>query len=142
MSSLYVIFIASLKIALNQLARHKVRSFLTLLGILIGVGAVVTIVSLGEGLRQFFNSSIGGAASADMVYVMPKGRVEPGHINTGLKPFKNRDLAMVKESEFVATAFGGNAKENTPIKHGWKTENVMLQNYNSESFALDKMEIE
>jgi putative ABC transport system permease protein len=141
MSSLYVIFIASLKIALNQLARHKVRSFLTLLGILIGVGAVVTIVSLGEGLKQFFNSSIGGAAAADMVYIMPKGHIEPGHINNQLKPFKNRDLAMVNGSEYVSSAFGGNAKEGTPIKHGWRTENVMLQNYDSQSFELDRMEI-
>src|SRR5437773_11643227 len=101
MSSLYVIFIASLRIALAQLARHKVRSFLTLLGILIGVGAVVTIVSLGEGLKQFFNSSIGSSASTDLVFVMPKTAHDPGHIAKLAKPFKNRDLAAIQDSEFV-----------------------------------------
>lgn len=50
MNSLYVYLWTSVRLAMRQLVRHKVRSFLTLLGILIGVSAVVAIVSLGEGL--------------------------------------------------------------------------------------------
>jgi putative ABC transport system permease protein len=141
MSSIYVLLFASLRIALTQLARHKVRSFLTLLGILIGVGAVVTIVSLGEGLKQFFNSSIGSAAAADLIYIMPDVPMEPGRLSNDRVPFRNRDLAMVRGSEYVKDAFGGNAGENVLIKHGWRTETVMLQNYDGASFALDAMEI-
>jgi putative ABC transport system permease protein len=39
------------KIALNALARNKMRSFLTALGIIIGVGAVIAMVSIGQGAK-------------------------------------------------------------------------------------------
>jgi putative ABC transport system permease protein len=40
----------SLKIALNSLASNKLRSFLTMLGIIIGVGSVIALQSIGEGV--------------------------------------------------------------------------------------------
>lgn len=45
---LWVIF----KMAVRALAKNKVRSFLTMLGIIIGVGAVIAMVSLGQGAQQ------------------------------------------------------------------------------------------
>ncbi len=47
MNNLAVLLWSSFKLALRQLVRHKVRSFLTMLGLFIGVGGVVAIVSLG-----------------------------------------------------------------------------------------------
>ncbi len=41
-----------IKIALRALARNKARSFLTALGIIIGVGSVIAMVSLGQGAQQ------------------------------------------------------------------------------------------
>ena len=37
------------RVALMALARNKMRSFLTALGIIIGVGAVIAMVSIGQG---------------------------------------------------------------------------------------------
>ncbi|MBI5647938.1 MAG: ABC transporter permease [Ignavibacteriae bacterium] len=42
----------SLSIALQSLALHKTRSFLTMLGIIFGVGAVIAMLSIGEGARR------------------------------------------------------------------------------------------
>ena len=42
-------FFENFKMALNSLVSHKMRSFLTMLGIIIGISSVITIVSLGEG---------------------------------------------------------------------------------------------
>ena len=41
-----------LKISLKALNKNKVRSILTMLGIIIGVGAVIAMVSLGQGAQQ------------------------------------------------------------------------------------------
>ena len=41
----------SFKLALNSLRTSKMRAFLTMLGIIIGVGAVIVILSLGSSLR-------------------------------------------------------------------------------------------
>jgi putative ABC transport system permease protein len=40
------------KVAFKSIARNKMRSLLTMLGIIIGVGAVITLVALGEGSQQ------------------------------------------------------------------------------------------
>ncbi len=40
-----------LRVALMALTRHKTRSFLTMLGVVIGVGAVIALVAAGEGAQ-------------------------------------------------------------------------------------------
>ena len=42
----------SLKLAAASLRANKWRSFLTMLGIIIGVTSVITVVSIGQGVRQ------------------------------------------------------------------------------------------
>src|SRR5712692_5821463 len=51
-------FFAILRIALRSLERHKLRSFLTMLGIVIGIAAVVASVSFGEGANQVMQAQI------------------------------------------------------------------------------------
>ena len=41
--------IMTLRIALRALGRNKLRAFLTMLGIIIGVGAVIAMVAIGDG---------------------------------------------------------------------------------------------
>ena len=41
-----------LKIALRAIAANKLRSFLTMLGIIIGVGSVITMLAIGQGSKQ------------------------------------------------------------------------------------------
>jgi putative ABC transport system permease protein len=52
-------FIKAFKHALNMVLHAKLRSWLTILGIVIGVAAVISIVSLGEGLQQDMNDQLG-----------------------------------------------------------------------------------
>ena len=42
----------SFDIGFNGLKSHKLRSFLTMLGIIFGVGAVIAMLSIGEGAKQ------------------------------------------------------------------------------------------
>ena len=44
-------FLESLKLSLSNLLSYKVRSFLTMLGIIIGIGAVIMMSSLGAGMK-------------------------------------------------------------------------------------------
>ena len=52
-----------LKIALRALARNKARSALTMLGIVIGVGSVIAMVSLGQGAQQQVKQQISSMGS-------------------------------------------------------------------------------
>jgi putative ABC transport system permease protein len=60
----------SLRFALNMLLHSKLRSWLTIIGIVIGVGAIIAIVSLGEGLQASVSSQLGGLG-ADLITVSP-----------------------------------------------------------------------
>lgn len=137
MSSLNVFLWQSLKMALKQLLRHKVRSFLTLLGILIGVGSVVAIVSLGEGLRGLFMQNIASAAAMDLIYIMPNVPLSQTRVNMPPKPFKNRDIEIIRASEYVDDVFAGHILNSVTVKHGWRSDNVMCQLVNHEYLPVD-----
>ncbi len=79
--------------ALKNLRSNKMRSFLTMLGIIIGVGAVITMVSLGEGARSQITEQI-NAIGSNLIIVSP-GRNSEDNIN-------NNTVELVAEaSEYI-----------------------------------------
>ncbi len=60
----------SLKLAVNILRHSKLRSWLTIVGIVIGVAAVVAIISIGEGMQQSIEERLGGLGS-DIITITP-----------------------------------------------------------------------
>ena len=56
--------------ALQNVWSNKLRTFLTLLGIIIGVGAVIAMISIGMGVRQQVQDSISSLGS-NMLIIMP-----------------------------------------------------------------------
>jgi putative ABC transport system permease protein len=58
------------KIALRALARNKLRAFLTMLGIIIGVGAVIAMVAIGEGAKSTIRSQI-SALGTNVLIILP-----------------------------------------------------------------------
>lgn len=63
-------FRESIAIAFNALVGNKLRSILTMLGIIIGVGAVIAMVSIGMGVRDKVSNSIAGLGS-NLIMVTP-----------------------------------------------------------------------
>ncbi len=59
-----------LKVALNALKRNKMRSFLTMLGIIIGVASVITMLAIGQGSKKSIQDQIASMGS-NMLFVMP-----------------------------------------------------------------------
>jgi len=59
----------SIRIALRGLSANKMRSLLTMLGIIIGVAAVIALVSVGEGVQSFVTTSFQGLGS-NLLFVM------------------------------------------------------------------------
>jgi putative ABC transport system permease protein len=66
--------IESIRIALRALAANKLRAALTMLGIIIGVGAVITLMSAGEGVQNYIAEQFAGLGS-NLLFVMP-GKLE------------------------------------------------------------------
>ena len=102
-------FIATVRLALRALARNKLRSGLTMLGIIIGVGAVIAMVALGQGAQQQVQQQI-AALGSNMLFVgagtMNRGGVHLGMGNT--QSLVESDVeAIVRECPAVAMAAPG-----------------------------------
>ena len=63
-----VFLLTIIRVALKALGLNKMRSILTMLGIIIGVGAVIAMVSIGQGAQATIAQQIASAGS-NMLYV-------------------------------------------------------------------------
>src|SRR5258708_21493227 len=72
---------AILKIAARALQRNKMRTVLTMLGIIIGVAAVIATVSIGNGAKAMVEKQI-GSLGQNVIQVL-SGSVTRGGLNTG-----------------------------------------------------------
>ena len=65
-----MLYFESMRMAWIALCSNKLRSLLTMLGIIIGVGAVIAMVSIGMGVRKSVNDSI-GKLGGNLLIIMP-----------------------------------------------------------------------
>src|SRR5207253_9911345 len=72
---------AIIRIAMRALARNKMRSGLTMLGIIIGVGAVIAMVGVGQGAQQQVQQQI--AAMGSNLLFVGAGTVTRGGMHMG-----------------------------------------------------------
>jgi len=86
--------ISILRLAMRALARNKMRSILTMLGIIIGVGAVIASVAVGEGASEQIQQQISNLGD-NMVWVEAGGRAVNG-VRTGSRGTKTLVMGDVK----------------------------------------------
>jgi putative ABC transport system permease protein len=99
-------WLMTLRIALRALARNKLRAFLTMLGIIIGVGAVIAMVAIGEGAKSTIRSQI-SALGTNVLIVLPGSNVQGGvRAGTGnVNTLVDQDArAMARELRSVSYA--------------------------------------
>ena len=90
----------TLLLALRSIRRNLMRSFLTILGIVIGVSAVVTMVTLGNGATLAIQNQISGLGT-NLLQVRPGQRMGPGSGGASAPSFKEID------ADAIATQIGG-----------------------------------
>jgi putative ABC transport system permease protein len=99
-------WLMTFRIALRALARNKLRAFLTMLGIIIGVGAVIAMVAIGEGAKSTIRAQIAGLGT-NVLIVLPGSnsqggvRLGTGNVNTLLD---SDARAIVRELRSVSFA--------------------------------------
>ncbi len=82
-----------LKVAVNALRRNKLRAFLTMLGIIIGVASVITMLAIGQGSKKSIEDQISSMGS-NMLFVMP-GTMRMGGVQQGSTTSKKLSLADI-----------------------------------------------
>ena len=83
----------TLVLALQELRRNAMRSALTILGIVIGVAAVIIMVTIGEGATVQVTEQI-ASLGTNLLVVRPGQRLGPGQ-RTSAEPFDLRDSKVI-----------------------------------------------
>jgi len=124
-----------LKIAVVALKRNKLRTFLTMLGIIIGVGSVIAMLAIGQGSKKSIQDQVSGMGS-NLIMVFPgsqfRGGVQKGHgssrslVLTDVEAILDNCPSVSKVSPEVRTsgqAIYGN--QNTPTTIYGGNENYL-----------------
>jgi len=114
---------STVAMSLRQIGRNKMRSFLTALGIVIGVGAVITMVHLGDAATRNVTDRI-ASMGQNLLMVSPGTRRRgPGGSRSEAKPFDER-IVKALESEVSGAIFAPSAGTRATVVLGntnWPT---------------------
>jgi putative ABC transport system permease protein len=135
----------SFRIAVRGLAANKLRSALTMLGIIIGVGAVITLLSVGEGVQAFVTEQFEGIGT-NLLFVIPNFGDRSGFVSarrTSTRssfltlddaralddPFRVPDaVAVVPEMQNYVQVVVGNRYANT-LLYGTTADYPQVRNF-------------
>ncbi|RKL63732.1 ABC transporter permease [Thermoanaerobacteraceae bacterium SP2] len=117
----------TIKIAFRSILDNKLRSFLTMLGIIIGVTSVIALVSIGQGTTSKVTEQIQSMGSNLLtVNIMGRGT------NTTL----NYEQAMEFSSSPYISGVAPIISDNVTVKHGNKNSQVQLQGTNADLLTV------
>jgi putative ABC transport system permease protein len=135
---------ALVKVALQSIRRNKLRTLLTILGMVIGVAAVITMVAVGFGAQQTIQEEIGGLGT-NMIMITPGTSVQGG-VSRGAGTFNRLtiiDVEKLRRESNLLTAvspvmtgygqiIGGNGNWRSRIE-GVSTQYQQIRNLEFES---------
>ena len=137
----YLSFI--LKAAMFDFSRNKGRTFLTSLGILIGVLAVILLMALGYGLQKYISDQL-DSLGGNLVMVMPGNKktvMQGGGMVGGIK-FDEKDLQKVKRIPGVSVIVGVFAKPGVEVEAEGKSEISEMIASNADINRIMNLEVE
>lgn len=91
--------------SINGIRQRKMRSWLTMLGIFIGIAAVVSLISIGQGLQDFISDQFEMLGS-DKVIIESETMGPPGSVTTKSLLLTSKDLKVVEGTRGVKWAMG------------------------------------
>lgn len=115
------------RIAFKSLIRNKLRAFLTMLGIIIGVASVITMVAIGEGSKQSIRDQLSGMGS-NMINIRPSSNVTVGGGArlgaSSLQTLKVEDVDAIENNAHFITAVSPGLSASGQVVNGaenWPT---------------------
>ena len=115
-------FYETLKLAVQAIRRNALRSFLTLLGIVIGVSAVIAMVTIGTGTTEKVKEEMAKLGS-NMLFVRP-GQWGPGRSSATAKPFDARDIVELRAQLRGVKAVAPLAQQSVSVVYGSESRTV------------------
>lgn len=108
------------KIALRAIAANKLRSFLTMLGIIIGVASVIAMLAIGQGSKKSIQANIAEMGS-NMIMIRPGQDKGPGGAQqdaSDMQTLKLKDYETLKEQSKYLAAISPNVNASGQLING------------------------
>ncbi len=116
--------IDSIQTALRAISANKLRSFLTMLGVVIGVGSVIAMIGIGEGTKKKSMEQI-QVMGTNMLMVMPNWRRGGMGMSNDIPTLKEEDVPRLKKEVPLIEFISGTVGSRAVTKH--KSTSYMTQ---------------
>jgi putative ABC transport system permease protein len=113
-----------IRVALGAIAANKMRSFLTMLGIIIGIAAVITMVSLGEGAQRDVQVRL-QSMGTNVLTVRP-GQAMFGGVDRGDARLTGRDAHALMENPRFIRAVAPEMERRQQVVYGARNANLSI----------------
>jgi putative ABC transport system permease protein len=125
-------------LALRAIRRNLLRSFLTVLGIVIGVAAVITMVTLGNGATKSVSDQISSMGS-NLLIVVPGQRFGPG--SDGAPAFKTADVEAIRNQVGAARLVAPIVSKSATAVYQSSNWSTVVSGTNDDYFEAGNWEI-
>ena len=129
------------KIAVRALIRNKLRAFLTMLGIVIGVASVIAMLAIGEGSKQRIREEM-LSMGTNMIIIMP---LTNGGRNIGSKSLlsmKYSDVLSLRNEALNLTSVSPEIRVNVEVINGNEHTQTTIHGVSEEYFTIRKLGLE
>mgnify|MGYP000346855168 FL=1 len=131
------------KIALRAIAANKLRSFLTMLGIIIGVASVITMLAIGQGSKQSIQKQISEMGS-NMIMIMP-GQDMRGGVRqeaSSMETLKLTDYEALKDQCKYISAISPVVNSSGQFINGNNNTPSTIYGVNQDYLTIRKLDVE
>ena len=124
--------VEAINLAFRAIRRNALRSFLTVLGIVIGVAAVIAMVTIGKGTTAKVQADLAKLGS-NLLSVSP-GQFGPGRASSDAKAFNSRDIDALRTQLNGVKAVAPVAQKSATVVYGTDNRIVTITGTDNEYF--------
>ncbi|MCZ7659230.1 MAG: ABC transporter permease [Xanthobacteraceae bacterium] len=123
----------ALRLALQAIRRNALRSFLTVLGIVIGVGAVIAMVTIGNGTTAKVTADL--AKLGSNVLSISRGQFGPGRASSDARPFNTRDVEAIRSQIAGLKSVAPLVQKSVTLVHGTESRTTPVTGTDNDFFV-------
>ncbi len=124
----------TIRLALRSVRRNALRSILTLLGIVIGVAAVIAMLTIGSGTTAKVKSDISKLGS-NLLVVRPGAPAGPGQQAGSARTFTQKDVVALHREIADAKAISAASQKSVKVVYGTESLTVQITGTDAAYFA-------
>jgi putative ABC transport system permease protein len=131
------------KIAVRALVRNKLRAFLTMLGIIIGVASVIAMLAIGEGSKKSIQDQM-SSMGTNLIMVMPNMQ-RRGGVSLGASSsmaLKYSDVTAIRNEAVSIAAVSPAVNANGQVIYGNQNTQTSIYGVSEEYLDIRKLEIQ